>query len=306
MQSSTNGSSVFDAAQAFLTDRPQRQLVNAEWMAVQVEPITFSGERITCGVGICPSDGSAPRVINTLQAEPLEAVFGQYGKHLYKLAGTVNSDLQAFLATGGTLADWEPPMDGIYTGRVVPTRNTNIDAIVRSALTHSSLFSAKSNDTNRESERMERSLTSFQQHIKRIVLASREGMSIRFNTRMSLYGGKAKIPISYVGTHLAINLAALDPTLTSHSQQRDAAHRKINQLLAIRDVSIGHRKDHLMLGLWSPDKEMSSHQEDLMDTYTTELEFAANKADVQFVLADGGVAPDQAALPFAKRILEDA
>ena len=197
-------------------------------------------------------------------------------------------------------------MDGIYTGRVVPTRNTNIDAIVRSALTHSSLFSAKSNDTNRESERMERSLTSFQQHIKRIVLASREGMSIRFNTRMSLYGGKAKIPISYVGTHLAINLAALDPTLTSHSQQRDAAHRKINQLLAIRDVSIGHRKDHLMLGLWSPDKEMSSHQEDLMDTYTTELEFAANKADVQFVLADGGVAPDQAALPFAKRILEDA
>lgn len=305
MQSPTNGASVFDAAQAFLKDRPQRALLGAHWMAVQLEPITFSGERITCGVAIAPLDGSAPRVVSTLALEPLEAVFGQYGRHLHKLAGTINADLQAFLATGGQLADWAPSMDGVYPGQIVPTRNISLEAIVRSALTHSSLFSAKANDSS-DKDRVDRSLVRFQDHIKRIVTASREGFKVRFNTKMALYGGKANVPISYVGTHLAINLVSLDPTLTSHSQQRDAAHRKINQLLAIRDVSIGHRKDHLMLGLWTPARELSKHQEELLDAYTTELEFASNKSHVQFVLADGGVAPDQAAMPFAKRILEDA
>ncbi|WP_443190941.1 hypothetical protein [Pseudomonas indica] len=274
-------------------------------MAVQLEPITFSGERITCGVAVALLDGSAPKVVGTLSIEPLEAVFGQYGRHLFKLAGTVNAELQDFLATGGKLTEWVPPMDGVYTGQVVPTRNTSLDAIIRSALRHSSLFSAKANDAT-SSEPVDRSLSRFQDHIKRIVMASREGFKVRFNTKMSLYGGKAKVPISYVGTHLAINLVSLDPTLTSHSQQRDAAHRKINQLLAIRDINIGHRKDHLMLGLWTPARELSKHQEELLDTYTTELEFASNKSAVQFVLADGTVTPDQAAMPFAKRILEDA
>lgn len=305
MQSPTIGTSVFDAAQSFLTDRPQRNLLGAHWMAVQLEPITFSGERITCGVAIAPQDGTPPRVVGTLALEPLEAVFGQYGRHLHKLAGTINADLQAFLATGGLLAEWTPSMDGVYTGQIVPTRNTSLESIIRSALTHSSLFSAKANDAA-TTEPTDRSLVRFQEHIKRIVTTSREGFRVRFNTKTALYGGKAKVSISYVGTHLAINLASLDTTITSHSQQRDAAHRKINQLLAIRDVSIGHRKDHLMLGLWTPHRELSKHQEELLDAYITELEFASNKSSVQFVLADGGVAPDQAAMPFAKRILEDA
>lgn len=305
MQSPSHGASVFDAAQAFLNDRPERELLSARWMAVLLEPITFSGERITCGVAVIPGDGTAPRVVTTLTQDPLEAVFGQYGRHLYNLAGTINAELQAYLVTGGDLEGWQPSMQGVYAGTVVATRNTSLDAIVRSALTHSSLFSAKGNDST-TTEGADRSLNKFQDDIRRIVTASRDGFKIRFNTRMALYGGKAKVPITYVGTHLAINLASLDPAITSHSQQRDAAHRKINQLLAIREVGIGHRKDHLMLGLWTPARELTKHQEDLFDTYTAELEFASNKSDIQFVLADGGVPPEQAAMPFAKRILEDA
>ncbi|MNM21031.1 hypothetical protein D3C81_313860 [compost metagenome] len=177
---------------------------------------------------------------------------------------------------------------------------------MQSALIHSSIFSAKANDSASVSEPADRSLTRFQEKIKQIVLASREGMKIRFNPKVALYGGRAKVPISYVGTHLAINLTSLDVTLTSCSQQRDAAHRRINQLLALREIDIGHGKDHLMLGLWIPDRELNSHQEDVFGAYSTELEFAANRAGVEYVLADGGVDQSEAAMPFAKRILEDA
>ncbi len=274
-------------------------------MAVHLEPITFSGERITIAVAIAPEDDSAPKVVGTMHAEPLEQVFGHYGKHLLNLAGTVIAELQAFLSTGGKLESWEPTMQGVYAGRIVPTRNTNLNAIIRSALTHSSIFSAKGNDATK-AEAVDRSLGKFQEQIKRIVLASREGMKIRFNQKTALYGGKAKVAITYVGTHLAINLASLDTTLTSHSQQRDAAHRKINQLLALREVAIGHKHDQLMVGLWAPKRELTRHQEELFDAYTAELEFASSRAGVQYVLADGGRALSEAAMPFARKILEDA
>jgi hypothetical protein len=306
MQSVTNGASVFDAAQAFLAGTQPTPLIQAQWMPVHLEPITFSGERITIGVAIVPLDGSAPKVISTLLLEPLEQVFGQYGKHLFNLAGGVIAELQAFLLTGGNLSDWTPQLQGVYAGNIVPTRNSSLKAIIKSALTHSSLFSAKGNDTSNQVDPAERSLNKFQDEIKRIVLASRSGMKIRFNQRMALYGSKAKTPITYVGTHLAINLAALDPTISSHSQQRDAAHRKINQLLAVRELPMGHKHDRLMVGLWTPKRELTKHQEDMLDAYTTELEFASNKAEVEFVLADGGVSSTEAAKPFVDRILEDA
>lgn len=275
-------------------------------MPVHLEPITFSGERITIGVAVVPGNGAAPQVVSTLLPEPLEQVFGQYGKHLFTLAGGVIADLQAFLATGGELEQWTPHMQGVFAGAIVPTRNSSLQAIVKSALTHSSLFSAKGNDNASQQERVERSLNKFQAEIKRLVVASREGMNIRFNQRVALYGGKTNTPITYVGTHLAINLAVLDTSITGHSQQRDAAHRKINQLLAIREIGIGHRKDELMVGVWTPKRDLTPHQEELFDAYTTELEFASNKVGVNYVLADGGVDPTLAAKPFANRILADA
>ena len=306
MQSPTNGASVFDAAQAFLSEAPAQPLLNASWIPVLLEPITFSGERITIGVAVVPADDTPPRVISTLLPEPLEQVFGQYGKHLYNLAGGVIADLQAFLLTGGNLTAWEPHMQGVFAGNIVPTRNINLAAIIKSALANSSLFSAKAHDSANQVDAAERSLNKFQEEIKKLVVSSREGMKVRFNQRMAIYGGKTKTPITYVGTSLAINLAALDTTMTSHSQQRDAAHRKINQLLALRDIVIGHRKDHLMVGLWTPKRELTKHQEELFDAYTTELEWASNKAGVEYVLADGGVDTAMAAKPFAQKILADA
>lgn len=305
MQSSPVGASVFDAAEAFLSASSKRKLVSARWMAVLLEPISFSGERITSGVAIVPDDGSAPRVICTLSAEPLEKVFGRYGKHLMNLAGSVNSELQAYLLTGGDLGSWQPDMNGVHKGKITPTKNVSLEAILKSALMHSSLFSAKGNDAN-GSEGADRSLTRFQETIRQIVLASREGMKVRFNAKMALYGGKARIPISYVGTHLAINLTSLDMTVTSNSQQRDAAHRKINQLLALREIGIGHTTDKLVLGLWTPDRKLTDQQEDTFSAYTTELEFAAGKVGVDYILADGAIGESEAAMPFAKLILADA
>lgn len=304
MQSPTTGASTFDAAQAFLKDRPKRNLFQARWMAVQIEPITFSGERITSGIAIVPDDGSAPRVIGTLRAEPLEQVFGLYGKHLFNLAGTVNAELQTFLATGGKLETWVPNMQGVYAGSVIPTRNTSLEAVVRSAQTHSSLFSAKGNDKPNE-EVEDKSLGKFHKEIKRLVIGTREGFKERFNRPMELYGRKGKATISYVGTHLAINLSTLDPTANA-TYQCATAQRKITHLLRLRDIQIGHDHDELLLGIWIPRRDLTPSQESHLDSYTTELAYAAEKAKVGFEVAYGGGDLKEAARPFAKKILADA
>lgn len=305
MSTPSHGATVFDAAQGFLKDRTKLSTISARWMPVHLEPITFSGERITIAVAIAPEDGTQAKVVSTLAIEPLEQVFGQYGRHLFNLAGVVVADLQAFLATGGSLHNWQPNMQGVYAGNIVPTRNTTLDAIIQSALTHSSLFSAKTNDSSDE-EQADRSLGRFQAEIKRLVTVSRAGYSERFNRPMELFGSRGRATISYVGTNLAINLSTLDPSGNATYYQCATAQRKITNLMRLRDINIGHDHEELLLGIWVPHRELSAAQEGNLDAYTTELAYAAKKAEVGIEVVYGDTNLIESASVFAKKILADA
>ncbi|MFT0140746.1 hypothetical protein ACEK07_45975 [Alcanivoracaceae bacterium MT1] len=254
-------------------------------------------------VGIV-AEGEKPLVIGTLNLELLEQVFGRYGKDLYAIANLVTRDLQAFLASGGAPEKWTPNLQGVSAGDVVPTRNTSMKAIIGSALANTSLFSAKGLKPE-QTEKAERSLSKFQSLIRDVVLKSRATFEDRFNRQMSLYGGKAKAPITYVGHHLAVNLTALDTTVSSHSQQRDKAHRKIIQLLALQESWADSARDDLIIGIWTPNRDYSPRQEEALISYTEELEYAANKVGVQCIMADGKLGTKEAALPFVERILID-
>lgn len=293
----------YDAAQVFLRDRPSRNLIAASWMPVYIEPITHSGERITAAVAIVTGTES-PRVVNTLNAESLKGVFGRYGDQLINLADTITSDLQAWLITNGPLDTWQPHLSGVYPGRITDTRNISIDAIIRSAKMNTSLFSAKGNERIQD-EPNSVHLNNFQAEIKRIVLASRKNMSDRFNRPFSLYGKQSKATISYVGTNLAVNFSALDAT-SNATYQCATAQRKIVQLLRLREVEIGHKYDELLLGVFVPARSLTATQEDHLDAYTTELEFAAKSAHVGFEVVYGSEGINESAMPFARRILADA
>ena len=296
---------MFDAAGRFLSSQAERATLSARWMAVLLEPITFSGERITAAVAVVPADGSAPRVVTTLSLEPMTAVFGRYGAQLFGLAGMVTAELQAYLATGGALEAWRPSMQGVFLGQIVPTKSTSIEKIIQSALTHSSLFSAKLNDEARD-DGADRASSKFQSAIRDLVVTTREDFSRRFNAKMKLYGRSAKTTLSYVGTSIAINLTTLDTTGTSHPNQCAAAQRKINQLLRLRDLSpMSHSYDNLILGIWAPAKDMTKAQNELLDSYTEELVFATKKHEVELEVAYGSMDMKEAAQPFARLILSD-
>lgn len=272
-------------------------------MPVHIEPITHSGERITVAVAIVTQE-EAPRVVNTLNAEALREVFGRYGDHLMGLADSITAELQAWLGTGGQLDTWQPGLSGVYPGRITGTRNVSIDAIIRSAKMNTSLFSAKRNERVQDVDSNPH-LNKFQAEIKRIVTASRAGLKERFNRPMELYGRRGKASISYVGTHLAINLSTLDPTANA-TYQVATAQRKITNLLRLRDVVIGHDHDELLLGVFVPSRTLTVAQEGNLDAYTTELEYAAKKAEVGFEVVYGSEGLNESAMPFARKILADA
>lgn len=304
MQTTPDRSTAFSAAAAYLSTRQRKELIPAKWMPVYVEPITHSGERITVAIAITTDRAEdAPRVINTLDPDSLKIVFAKFGEHLYALADNVTTELQAWLATGGDLNKWTPSIAGVFPGRITSTKNVNVDAIIQSAKTHTSLFSAKQYESP-VGDRSERSMNKFQQEIRKLVLASRDRFGERFNRPLNLYGNRGNAIISYVGTRLAMNFSALDPAGNA-SYQCATAQRKINQLLRLRDIDIGHDNDKLLLGIWVPRVPASPQQEDLLDSYTSELEYAAQKADVEFEVAYGGGNLRDVALPFARRILAD-
>lgn len=293
----------YDAAQEFLKGFPRRQLISARWMPVFIEPITHSGERITVAVAVV-ADGESPSVVNTLNAEALSGVFGRYGDHLMALADSITAELQAWLATGGALDGWRPMLSGVYQGRITKTRNVDIKAIIRSACMNTSLFSAKRNERVSDGEGSAH-LNRFQAEIKRIVTSSRVGLKDRFNRPMELYGKRGKHYISYVGTNLAINLSTLDPS-SNATYQVATAQRKITNLLRLRDIVIGHSHDELLMGVFVPSRSLSPAQEDSLDAYTTELEYAARKAEVGFEVVHGADGLSESAMPFARKILADA
>lgn len=306
MSTLTNGRTTFTAAQAFLEGRHKPERITARWMPIQIEPITHSGERITVAVAVVtelPND--CPQVVNTLDLEALIEVFGQFGEHLYGLSQSVIADLQTWLTTGKSLEDWTPPFNGVYAGRVTKTKNISVNAILNSAKVNTSIFSAKLN-SKKQVDPQDRHLSRFQQEIKNIVVASREGFEARFNRSMPLYGKKGKAVISYVGTNLAINFSTLDPTLSSVAYQCATAHRKITQLLRLRDLDISHSYDKLVLGIWTPSRALKPHQKDQLDGFTSELEYAAKRSSVRFQVAHGDSTINTAAKPFARMILSDA
>lgn len=297
MPTAGNSPTALSAADALNKGRPQHELIGAQWMPVHIEPITFSGERITVGVAIVPANGERPLVINALNHDALAEVFGQYGKHLFSLASTVLGELQAFLHTGGKLEAWSSAVEGVYPGKTVTTKNTSVAAIKDSALKNASIFSAKRKAKADEESNSERALSEFHSTIIRKVTAVRETYKSRFNAKVSLYG-KSSTKMSYLGTHLAMNFASLDTSSPGHSQQRDVALRKIMQLNALREMHIDHHRDKLMMGLWVPQKTLKDKQEDRLLAYTDELEFAAARVGVEYRLAEN---PDQ----FVAEILAD-
>ena len=110
MQTVTTRATAFTAAAAYLDAKPRKDLIGARWMPIYVEPITYSGERITVAVAIITNTpGDVPRVVNTLDLESLRAVFGKFGDHLYALSDNVTTDLQTWLTLGKRPEDWKPP-----------------------------------------------------------------------------------------------------------------------------------------------------------------------------------------------------
>lgn len=275
-------------------------------MPVQIEPIAFSGERITVAIAIAP-DAGQPTVVGTLNPEAMEQVFGRYGKHLFLLAGKVIASLQSHLATGGALERWAPELQGVFAGAIVPTRNYSLEAIADSAKANSSLFSAKANGTSVDVP-LERESSRFMKSVQGLVTPIRQGLAERFNRKLPLYGDKGQATLGYVGTHLAMNFSAIDPTGTGHPQQRDAVYRKTSQLVTLseRDVLIGHKLDRLTVAVWMPAQKLTRKQSTLLEQYRAELATAAGRSSVELLMAEPGEPLERFSRITAERILADA
>lgn len=273
-------------------------------MAVQAEPIAFSGERITIAVAVVGDNGDN-QVVRTVEPEPLECAFGRFGKQFLSLADDIVAELKTYLLIGGELSEWQSRFSGIYAGEVVPTRNDSMQQVITSALRHTSLFSAKGNNRQKR-QSGEYQLRQFQRCIKEIVTGMRDGYAERFNRQLKIFG-KVKTTYGYVGNHVAMNLATIDTTLVGHSQQRDAAIRKLSQLAALRDHAprATLSLDRLVMGIWVPQRELSTQSQNMLDSYLDELGHDAQRLGIEFSPSSMDAKMENAARPLARVILAD-
>ncbi|PSV01022.1 hypothetical protein [Photobacterium kishitanii] len=114
---------------------------SALWVPVYLEPITFSGERITIGLVFRAIDGTI-KVVNTLPLDALSKVFGNKGKDLHSLANFVLTSFDAHMRATQKFETFVPSVKGVFVGEAIETFDTDLESIIYQVRKNYSVFSA--------------------------------------------------------------------------------------------------------------------------------------------------------------------
>jgi hypothetical protein len=132
---------IFDAFKDLAPDLPTFQ---ARYRPIYFEPMVGSGERFTVAV-MAQGHGGESKVVQTVSPKKLQCMYGEHAATVINLVMLVIDSAHRHMESGADLADWQPPVTGIYPGPIQSTRsNAEMEGVLFQALTsYSSLYSGE-------------------------------------------------------------------------------------------------------------------------------------------------------------------
>lgn len=258
----------------------QGPLCAAQWMPVFIEPIAYSGERITALIAFHTIDGKHT-VINTLPSKILDKMLGSMAKHLQNLTNEIARDLTTHLSTGYRMDTWRPPFQHIYTGRVISAKDTNLEAIINQARMNFSFLSAMHFEEASQEIDDHTDTKQWQATLQTSITQKRPALEKNFSRAIQYRAGAKKATIGYVGNHLALNFAALDPRSTAFSSQQSTITRKILELSALRGIQLAdfHKLEVCII---QPNKnQLKTKELKRLEEAENELEFMGDQSEIR-------------------------
>ena len=188
-------------------------------VALFIEPVTHSGERLCVGVVAVDDTGVKSLPVNLRR---LRCLYGD-GQRILEMAAVYSlKSLEAHVVTHGLAAEslvrWEAPVDGVMVGELTHTNSKSIDRALDFYLTkHSSL--AATAVAGEQEEREERGASMSSSRLERLVreevLALQPSFSERFGRKFWVKEGARPFRLGFAGQHLVANFTLLWPTQLS-------------------------------------------------------------------------------------------
>ena len=113
--------------------------VHTQWATVLLQPLSGSGERIVVAVAAINDNGER-RCLRTMNPAHAKAIFRDEHHYVSDLITFVTDSLDAHLAHAQSLANWEPPLEGVALGVLQQGNASDIDDFVRGAASLSTIF----------------------------------------------------------------------------------------------------------------------------------------------------------------------
>lgn len=258
---------------------------SALWVPVYLEPITFSGERITIGLVFRAIDGTI-KVVNTLPFDALNKVFGNKGNDLHSLANLVLMSFDTHVRTTNKFETFIPNVKGVFIGDTVETFDKDLESIIYQVRKNYSVFSALfiSGEDGITRSRTESQAKVWANTIRTETLKFRASLSNNFNREFKFREGAKAANIGYVGNNIAFNFGALDPDSSSFPLQQNRIIRQATELNSLNKLGM-FDFSYLEVNVWTPAKaNLSRSSESKLYCVSEELEQLGDDIDIRIAL----------------------
>lgn len=261
---------------------------SALWVPVYLEPITFSGERITIGLVFRDINGTI-KVINTLPQDTLNKVFGAKGNELYSLSNLVLKNFDTHMQLTRKFENFVPTVKGVYVGEPIETFDKDLESIIFQARKNYSIFSAlfvnkEISTTNTKNKSDENQTNKWVHKIKEEIYKSAPLLINNFNKKINLRKDAKTTTIGYIGNKLAFNFGFLDPDSSAFSSQQNRIIRKATELNSINKIYSSNLQ-HLEVNILVPStKEISQISQQRLLSATEELKQLGDDINIHIEL----------------------
>lgn len=272
---------------------PQLPEYQADGMAVFMEPIAGSGERICVAVAAQGVD-RAYQVVPVVRDETAKCMLGHAGPGFMEMVGLVVRSLEEQLKQGIPLSMWTPPMSGVHSGETRTGRVADLTMMLRTMARNSAFLSRMADftaDDEQETPVSDRWLT----QVKEAMAVNHPDLVCNFSRKLQLYNGGSPTTFDYVGGNYAAQLSRILPG-NSLSTYNRVAKAKMWELISLRDK--GHsglfELEGFELILYRPGKNDPSFSESEINRVYEVFHELEEEADTQALRIHGVASPESA------------
>lgn len=262
---------------------PELPQYQADGMAVFMEPIAGSGERLCVAIAAQGVDREY-KVVPVIRETTAKCMLGHAGVGFVEMVGLVVGSLNAHLEKGAPLATWFPPMTGVYPGEARTGRVEDLTMMLRTTARNSAFLSRMADftaDDDVEVAVSDRWLT----QVKEAMAAEHPKLVGNFSRKLQLYSGGSPTIFDYVGGNYVAQLSRIIPGNGLSTCNR-TAKSKMWELISLRDK--GHtglfQIENFELILYRPGRNDPSFSEsDITRVYEVfhELEEEADRQELR-------------------------